>query len=84
VKTEWNDPDGAHAVAQAILELSGEDAPANVETDRTVVGLGVDIMHRDSSVLFEKQIGLSVISVLTGHSIQWVRQQRIVILSIMQ
>jgi hypothetical protein len=46
--------------------------------------LGVDIMHRDSSVLFEKQIGLSVISVLTGHSIQWVRQQRIVILSIMQ
>ncbi len=39
-KTEWNDPDGAHAVAQAILELSGEDAPANVETDRTVVGFG--------------------------------------------
>jgi D-aminoacyl-tRNA deacylase len=39
-ETEWNDPAGAHAVAQAILTLSNEQDLTDIDPNRTVIGFG--------------------------------------------
>jgi Uncharacterized protein conserved in archaea len=39
-KSEWNDPDGARAVAQAILELSDIQESTDINSNRTVIGFG--------------------------------------------